>query len=215
MGGGCLSIRRSKGFTLIEVLIALSILAMIFGLLYGTLSSTQRLASATEGDSEIYRQAQIALSRMSSELSMVYWTRSPITQGSFIGEDLSRFDERRESRPADSLSFLALSHPRLARNAPEGDLVRVSYLLDGDLLVRQAELPEGGQATRIVLAEGVAGLNFRYYDPRAKDWVDRWESGQDPAPPDGVEIGLTFRDPAGREKIFVSRTDLPMVHGKG
>ncbi|HET6369554.1 MAG TPA: prepilin-type N-terminal cleavage/methylation domain-containing protein, partial [Nitrospiria bacterium] len=157
-----------RGFTLLEVLIALSILAIIFALIYGTLDSTQKLTKETEGESDLHRQAQIALARMSAEFSMLYWPRAAgggSTSGLFVGVDETHFDSRRESEPSDSVRFLALSHGRLAKNAPEGDLVEVTYLLDldQDMLIRQEEFPEGGRSMEIPLAEEVLGLNFRYF----------------------------------------------------
>jgi general secretion pathway protein J len=209
-----------RGFTLLEVLIALSILAIIFALIYGTLDSTQKLAKETEGESDLHRQAQIALVRMSAEFSMLYWPRPAggvSTSGLFVGEDETRFDSRRESQPSDSVRFLALSHGRLAKNAPEGDLVEVTYLLDldQDLLIRQEEFAEGGRSMEIPLAEGVLGLNFRYFDGQSNTWVDGWDSQQAGRAPEGVEITLILKDSSEKGRSFVTMTDLPMGRGKG
>jgi len=209
-----------RGFTLIEVLIALSILAVIFALLYGTLNSTQKLASATEGESDLYRQAEIALLRMTQELSMLYWPPSgqaaSATAGVFLGQDQTQLDDERKSWPADSLRFLALSHARLAKDSPEGLLVQVTYSLDRNVLVRQEDYLDGGRTIKIPLAEGVLGINFRYFDPQSQSWVDTWDTTQNKRVPQGVEIGLVLKDVAGKGRSFVAVTDLPMgVVGKG
>lgn len=203
--------KQITGFTLLEVMIAISLLAMIFFMLYGTLTSTQKLAHSMEGESDVYRQAQIALSRMSSELSMVYWPpQRDASSSRFIGVDGTRFDEDQESWPSDSLFFIALSHARLAKDAPEGELAHVTYLLDHGLLLRQEELAGGGLFREIPLAEEVLGLNFRFFDGGKKQWVKEWDSKKRNRPPKGVEIQLILRDASGNGRPFVTATDLPM-----
>lgn len=213
--GPCRFVER-RGFTLLEVLVALSILVVLFGLLYGTLDSTQRLAEATEGESEIHRQAQIALSRMVWELSMLYWpAEAGPTQGLLVGLNEMRLGEDQKDWPADSVRFLSLSHVRLSKDAPEGERVEVAYLLDHDRLLRQSLFPEGGGSSEYPLAEGVIGLELRYFDGREGRWVEDWDSTRIGRPPHGVDIQLIFRDRSGRARLFRAMTDLPMGRGMG
>ena len=57
-----------RGFTLIEILLALAILAVILGMVYASFDQTSRLAAHVDEVSEEYRAARLALTKMSDEI---------------------------------------------------------------------------------------------------------------------------------------------------
>src|SRR5581483_12244110 len=64
--------RRSDGFTLMEVLIAVSILAVLFTLIYGTLNATYRTSEQMEAAADDYRLARLTFYHLALDLSMVH-----------------------------------------------------------------------------------------------------------------------------------------------
>lgn len=61
-----------EGFTLLEILLALSILATVLSTVFASYTGAFRLVSETEGQAEIYQMARIALERIVEDLESFY-----------------------------------------------------------------------------------------------------------------------------------------------
>ncbi|MBN1916400.1 MAG: prepilin-type N-terminal cleavage/methylation domain-containing protein [Verrucomicrobia bacterium] len=159
-----------RGLTLIELLVALTILAILLSSVYGTFISAMNAIRRARTDDGIYQVARTVMDRISMDLEMTYYQPGPDRPGQptqlFIGLDRSEGDYAR-----DRLDFLAACHILARDGRPETDVVEISYyiddtLYDRPLLVRREDpLPDfdlrhGG--TLRVLAENVVSLNFRY-----------------------------------------------------
>ena len=59
-----------KGFTLIEILVAISLLAIISVLVWQSMYTTTRIKDRSEKLDEEFRRASLALSKISQDLSM-------------------------------------------------------------------------------------------------------------------------------------------------
>ncbi len=70
---------RSAGFTLIEVMLALAILAFVTSLMWGSFSQTARNKKAIESAQERAHTVRVALSRMAREIEMAYLSASENT----------------------------------------------------------------------------------------------------------------------------------------
>ena len=57
-----------KGFTLLEVLIAMSIFAVVLSMLYTVYTGTFRNIEETESQADLYQMARIVLERMTEDL---------------------------------------------------------------------------------------------------------------------------------------------------
>ena len=68
-------------------------------------------------------------------------------------------------------------------------------------------LEEGG--TTLELAEGVDGLNFRYYD--GAEWVDDWDTRIRGGLPKAIEVVLLMSDPNLKRIAFSSTFPIPMA----
>ncbi|NWF71837.1 MAG: prepilin-type N-terminal cleavage/methylation domain-containing protein [Nitrospirae bacterium] len=166
-----LSLHSEGGFTLIEVLLAVSLVALmatlVFGSLYVTLSAID-VARANSANEQIVRSTMRV---MIDELSVA--KESPA--GRWIGVN-ALFD----GQPADSVAFLTLGQFRGAESAKESELVRIVYTREGDLLLRFARKNLYGltdeSIERVELARKVKGFNVRYYDGKVNLWLDEWNS---------------------------------------
>lgn len=204
------------GFTLIEVLLSLAIIAMMAALAWGSFSFTARSKSASERSIGRYQQVRTALNRLARELGMAYLSKNdqigalrPRTL--FVG---------RRSGSVDELTFSTLSHLRLRENARECDQTVVRYSVapgapgraGRQRVLRRESRRLGGDRERdedgaayVVLAD-VRSLRLEYYDAPAKEWREEWNTvaadGQPDRLPDIVRIVATVLDERDREHTF-------------
>ena len=172
--------RGARGFTLVEMLVALTLLALLAAMLLGALRfgvrSWDGAAARTEERDET-AAAQGVLRALLSEASTPGPGAAPLM---LVGD-------------SRSLTFVA---PWM--RGPGGDgLHRFTLSVAGDALIF-AWAPEDGASaggTRALL-EGVAEMRVAYFGAAAPAapplWRDRWEEGRDP--PRLVRIEVAFVD---------------------
>jgi general secretion pathway protein J len=208
---------RARGFTLIEVLIAMGITATMAVMTIGSLRSLDRASEVARQQDERYAAARVALGRMSREITMAFLSdnydtkryRDPLTV--FIGRE-------------DELLFSTMSHVRLYRDAKESDQAVVAYRLDSDPgnsgekalfrreKVRLDDEPDRGGQTDLV-ADHVTSLRFQYWDAKRRDWVREWttkgtEHSKELPSRVRVELEMTLAD--GRTEKFASEARIEM-----
>ena len=176
-----------KGFTLIEILLAVSLIAMmatlVFGSLYVTISAMDA-ARAKSSDEQIVRRT---LSLMIDELAV---SESRAT-GPWMG-----INDQRDGQPADSVAFLTMGQFRGADSAKDTELVRIVYTREGDRLLRFSRRNlyslTDESIEKVELATKVKGFNVRYYDGKSQLWLDEWDSRGKPGAPKAVLLELTL-----------------------
>jgi general secretion pathway protein J len=176
-----------RAFTLIEVMIAIAILAGIALSIYGAFSGMRRSKEGIERLNDRHREGRLAMSRMVRELQSAYLSaHEPIApvqavqKTAFIGSNGS---------PGDRIDFVTFSHRRLLEDSKETDQAEVSYFTGTDLektgrvnLLRRVSseidlLPdEGGKVE--VLATDVDLFEVEYLDAVTGQWQDRWDTTQ-------------------------------------
>jgi general secretion pathway protein J len=176
-----------EGFTLIEILLAVSLIAMmatlVFGSLYVTMSAIET-ARAKSADEQIIRRT---LSLMIDELAV---SESRAT-GPWMG-----INDQRDGQPADSVAFLTMGQFRGADSAKDTELVRIVYTREGDRLLRFSRRNLYGltdeSIEKVELATKVKGFNVRYYDGKSQLWLDEWDSRGKPGTPKAILLELTL-----------------------
>ncbi|MEO8047667.1 MAG: type II secretion system protein GspJ [Nitrospirota bacterium] len=176
-----------KGFTLIEILLAVSLIAMMATLVFGSLyvtTSAMDAARARSSDEQIVRRT---LSLMIDELAV---SESRAT-GPWMG-----INDQRDGQPADSLAFLTMGQFRGADSAKDTELVRIVYTREGDRLLRFSRRNlyslTDESIEKVELATKVKGFNVRYYDGKSQLWLDEWDSRGKPGAPKAVLLELTL-----------------------
>ena len=209
--------KDQRGFTLIELLVALGIVAVLVTLLYQTFNAVLRSTQQVDAESEIDQTARISMGIMVNELKSAYWrlpgAQADSTPFEFVGEDgLTGIGS------SDTLRFTALSHARVEEGVTDPIVSVLTYDLvpvpetETTVLMHEEEtnllsLSEGS-LERYELAERVVGLNFRYFD--GKEWSDEWSAGDLKKLPKAVEIQIFIKDDTGRERRFITQTDIPL-----
>lgn len=217
--------RRQAGVTLIEVIVAMAILAIVATLMYSGFTQTARNKRRVEDELERYHEVRMGLERMARELSMAFVSDQ-------LNPDESRIVVRtafvgKERGGGSRIDFTSFSHQRLYRDAHESDQNELSYYLDDDpedrsktVLVRREQNridddPLSGGTAQILIRD-VDKFELSYLDPQSQEWTDLWDSTQ-PAMqfnrlPSQVEIRVTVPNVRGRGKdqTFATRTWLPL-----
>jgi len=192
------SLPRRGGFTLLELLLAITVTGIIAVVLYSSLriGFTARNAALDEVSAAV--AGRQALEVVRADLAGVLPPRGVLT-GALIGTDETSVD----GYDSDTLSYVTDS-TMLPTGQPIGDLRRVDLAvtkvdddvtLSGGRLVRTVTVnllaTTEQTGTSQVLADRVVGLNIRYFD--GTDWVDTWDSGaQNNRLPAAVEVTLTM-----------------------
>ncbi len=178
---------RQFGFTLLEVLVAIAVLAVLSMLLYGAFSGMKRTKEGVERINDRQREARMAMARMVHELQMSYISAHepvpptrPVQKTVFKGAS---------GIPGDRIDFVAFAHRRLDRDSRESDQCEISYYLASnpdkpgvvDLLRRESSIidldPEHGGRVE-VLATDVDLFDVAFLEPMTIQWLETWDSTQ-------------------------------------
>jgi general secretion pathway protein J len=212
---------RQRGFTLLEVVIAVAITAVMGLMVTGALRQIDRAQQMTRDQGDRYTTAQLALARLASELSMAFisehWDNHSLKAlrerpTAFIGKD-------------DTILFTTFAHQRLARDARESDQEVVEYTLESDpahsgeeVLFRRAkarideELERGGR--KDVVADHIASFRLQYWDPRKNDWAREWSTRSTDHPndlPTRVRIELELKVSGDRTEKLVTEARIALT----
>lgn len=213
--------KKNGGFTLIEILIAISILASIVTLVWSSFGSNMRGKERAEERNHYYEAIGMVLGQMSDELASAHlYSASAAELGKTpAGEVLTKtIFKAEDSGEEDTLYFDSFSNFRYRKDSKETEQAEITYKLkraelgerDVMNLIKRVESPpdenaeEGGG--EFLLLEDVRGLNFRFYDSKKKEWLDSWNSesvDQFQQMPRAVEMTLLMSPPGdeeGREK---------------
>ena len=210
-----------RGFTLIEVLIAVSITAVIGAMALGAFSRSAAARQAVEEQDERVGGARVALGRMAREVS-----------AAFLSDhfDRQRFRDRptvfrgRDGGDRDSLLFATMAHGRAVRDARESDQSVVEYLVDSDpevpgeqALFRREKLriddePDRGGVKSLLLHHVVA-FDVEYWDWQKQEWVRDWSTapGDRTLLPPRVKMKLTLRMPDGKDRSFETQARVAII----
>ncbi|MEM8608205.1 MAG: type II secretion system protein GspJ [Myxococcota bacterium] len=216
-----------RGFTLIEIMLAIAILAIVGTLIYGGFAQTTLNKTRIESDIDHYRTVNMALERMAREVNQAFVSthENPSLDLRTVHTVFDGKDNGREDR----LDFTSFSHRRLYRNAKESDQNEISYFVTEDpdepgsrVLARRQqnridEEPRKGGKSQI-LVRGVEEFNIEYFDPLLSEWVQEWTSDdrfkQANRLPTQVRFRLTVRDPTrpGNSHTFGTRATIPLTY---
>ena len=171
----------ARGLTLIEIMIAVSVLSMVSLMIYAAFSSLSRGKARASTLGERYRLARVAMSRMAREVSSAYLSAHragvpalQVTASAFVGTN------RR-------VDFNAFAHRRIVKDAHESDQCELSYFTvsnskrsnQTDLVRREQtiideQFGKGGAVQ--ILVDDVDTFSIRYFDPMTGNWIDTWDS---------------------------------------
>ncbi len=194
--------RSSKGFTLLELVIAISIFAVMATLAYGGL----RLVM--DGDQRLQRSAQ-HLGALQRTFLFLQQDLSQLIPRSIRDEYGSR-EGAFES--GDGEQLLKLTRGGIQGQLRGGaDLVRIEYVLNEGRLVRKVwpvlDRVQGSESTLLRVIDGVGSIEFRYMGESTSTWESAWPpavvSESNAVLPRAVEIKITTEGSGEVTRLFV------------
>ena len=221
-----------EGFTLLELLIAIFIFAVVLSLVYTAYTGTLKNIGEVESRAEIYHMARIAMERMVEDLGSVYV--SPREGAPKSEEDapqpLRFVGEAKEidSRRADTLRFASQAHLAFDEDGNGAATAEIVYSVgEGDagdgLVLYRSDIPilmagAGEETGGLMLCDGLYSIRFIYYDDQGEEY-DHWDSSErtfQGRPPARVAIELAFVDPSEKAPLkFLTGVALPVGRGDG
>jgi general secretion pathway protein J len=175
-----------SGFTLIEVLLAVALLATIGTMVFASLTTTTRLMDASRERTTREQTIRRVLRVMAEEMSL----SRRMDMFPWVGTNGSQ-----EGQPADTVAFLTMSDGLNLSSVKESDMIRVVYSREGDRLMRFVRRNLYGLTDESLdqteLASQVTGFNLRYFDGQSRIWIDEWQTTN--KYPKALLIEITFR----------------------
>lgn len=214
--------RSQRGLTLIEIMIAVGIMASITVLVWGSFRQSFNTKRAVEAQTSRFRAGRIAMDRILRDVTMAF-----LSQNNIPGlEPRTLFDGVRKT-DIDELRFSYFGHQRLYADAKEADTAAVGYfgMRDRedprklDLMRRETRRLQADRSDNItgetdLLCDDVVRLELSYYHPERKEWLDTWRTtAADGFPnrlPSKVLIKLVIHDDRGNDLTFSSEARIAM-----
>ncbi len=221
------------GFTLLELLLAITILAFIIGTLYATFWGSTNNTERIRKTIKVYQTGRLILIQLVSDLESAYYDKyakngeGDEKRVAFRGEEITG---DRENERLDKLSFLTTSSNILdaekqesmvwfvsyflQQNSESGDysLIRraVPYLVNSDLVDKnnKKELT----AYDLILSRHVKSFQIEYINldgDKSDDWDPTAVSGQ--AIPAEVRISMVLNNPEGEAVTLGTSVFIPVA----
>ena len=168
---------RHAGFTLVEILISIGILALVIASIFSTWTAILRASKSGQSAAAAVQRIRIVVRLLEDSLSSAQSFSANLGYYGFMAENGNEA----------SLSFVAKLSQAFPRSGRFGDLDmrRLTFSLqsgpDGgrQLVLRQTplvmDIDEDEREHPIVLAKNVKEFSMQFWDNRLNDWVDEWK----------------------------------------
>jgi prepilin-type N-terminal cleavage/methylation domain-containing protein len=220
-----------QGFTLIEVLLAIFIFAVVVSLIFTAYTGSIRIMNDTDTQADLTHRAGIALGRITEDLESVLlsgWKKPGTLEetdvsGRFLGEN-----DEIDGQSADRMRFLSTARVLFDEHRLNAGAAEIAYYLKQDeregedrhLILYRRETPvvkdvsgleEGAEG--LELCRGLRSVEITYLNEN-NETSDEWDSASPETGnklPRAVSIILYFDDPSGGEAaVYPFRTSVAL-----
>lgn len=163
--------RSPRGFTLIEVLVSLVLMAVLAALCYQALNYVRAARETTAAAFERVRAVEMTMHLLTTDFEQL----EPRPVRDLLG--VSSIPALLADGRSNDLVVLTRGGWPNPAGLPRGTLQRVTYTLDNGTLVRQyrtvLDATLANAPVRRELLKDVTGIKLRYMDPN-RQWQDQW-----------------------------------------
>ena len=209
--------RAPRGFTLIEMMLAIGVLAMILAMLASSFSAVAHSKVHAEGRLLVDREGRALLWQLTKELRNAVQTPYQPSNVALLGSG-----HMGNGLPVDTITMSTFNggHRRAITGMIPETIVTYNLVANPEqpgwyLLQRSQQsglLTNTVASQATVLANNVLSLHFRYFD--GDRWGESWDSASLPRGrqlPVAVAIQIQMAAPGGRVMDFATQIIVPMA----
>ncbi len=170
-------VKAQHGFTLLEMLVALTVFALVSAMVYGGQVAVLKAKEGTDRQALFLKQLQGAMMMLERDIGQL--ALRPVRD---------EFGSPEAAMVSEDYGDYRLRFTRLGWQNPLGQarstLQRVAYGLEDEKLIRYSwpmlDRAQGSEPYKLVLLEQVQAMRFRFLDQQ-REWHEAW-------PPQGGEL---------------------------
>jgi len=197
--------RPVSGFTLMEILLAFLILAIVVSTILGSFNAVFSTTDTLENSGKYFDMAKNCLNRMSLDLATLYVTQPPFYKKPEFDDPPDTYRIEGSNVDVDGIGFAMLRFTSSAHipldNSSRGGIAEIVYYVqsktDGQMVLKRADHlfpypPFEEKGDDPVLCGHVKSLAFKYYDAEGEE-SEEWNSDSgdyDHATPTAIGIQL-------------------------
>jgi len=196
--------KHRNGFTLIEMLIAASLVALVMSAVYGAYAAASRSTIRGTKSADRYEQGRVFLDRIGRQIRCA--AGNPSSRGE---KKIEHGKEKKTARVCfrgiggsaeDAMIHLMTTSSLCPEAGADSAVYEATYRFDrGEGIVWYAQRvsigKESGEMEWQKVGENVASLHFLFFD--GKEWQENW-SGEESELPAAVKVTIAYTDGGGR-----------------
>ncbi len=207
---------HSAGLTLVEVMVAIGITAVMATMIWQTYSTTFEINDKVEKINDLYHQGRVVIGRITREIQSSFIIRTPSTKPYtyFIGKEGPGGNTE--------VAFVAFTRYPILSSDMRNDQMEIKYFTESTennlyiLKTTRSPIIDGDPdkgGTTVDLIENVKEFKIEYYDPITDEFKKEWDSkiNQRDRLPSEVKIRLVLQSREGKLYPFETMVRLPMA----
>ena len=199
----CAARSKTKGFTLIEVLVSIAIFATLSVAAYQVVNQVQRSNEISTERSARLNALQRSLVILDNDFRQMA-QRQFRTNGEEASSKLILMQEYLLDSDTIGVMFTRLGWHNPQQQFPRGEVTKVGYRIKEETLERvwwrYPDTPTGQEGVVTPLLEGIEAFNLEFYN--GSSWLKEWQT--DRALPKAVKLKLTLKDYGEIERIYLT-----------
>jgi general secretion pathway protein J len=199
----CAARSKTKGFTLIEVLVSIAIFATLSVAAYQVVNQVQRSNEVSTERSARLNALQRSLVILDNDFRQMA-QRQFRTNGEEASSKLILMQEYLLDSDTIGVMFTRLGWHNPQQQFPRGEVTKVGYRTKEETLERvwwrYPDTPTGQEGVVTPLLEGIEAFNLEFYN--GSSWLKEWQT--DRALPKAVKLKLTLKDYGEIERIYLT-----------
>lgn len=194
---------KTKGFTLIEVLVSIAIFATLSVAAYQVVNQIQRSNEVSIERSARLNALQRSLVILDNDFRQMA-QRQFRTNGEEASSKLILMQEYLLDSDTVGVMFTRLGWHNPQQQFPRGEVTKVGYRIKEETLERvwwrYPDTPTGQEGVVTPLLEGIEAFSLEFYN--GSSWLKEWQT--DRALPKAVRLKLTLKDYGEIERVYLT-----------